>query len=270
MMSPFEFATTIIKTTKITKDDSVRKANNNNMKTIFGNDGSVTCDCNGSVITMSGGSNISIIQSNGQTVVSGNQPLKTKVDANAKSFNKISITGPFNIVYTPDKTYGVNVDVDGSESILEYITIYVKDNTLFIKPLGSFTFSGSITVYVKAPCITSVEINGSGIFKAGSFNSLNFDVRFTINGSGDVIIGKLYATNLNARICGSGDVNVKYAEIKKNTSLSVAGSGDIKINTLYCKSVSGDVAGSGNIIVYDTHADTTQQQIQGSGDVEYR
>lgn len=265
MMSPFEYTTMTFDTTK-----SARKAIDNIMKTVFGEDGSITCESNGSVITMGGGSNISIIQSNGQTVVSGSKPLKTKVDANAKSFNKVSISGPFDIIYTPDKSYGVNIDVNGSESILEHITIYVKDNTLFIKPLGSFTFSGSITVYVKAPCITSVEINGSGTFKADSFNSLKFDVRFTINGSGDVIIGKLYATNLKARICGSGDVNVKYVEVKKDTSLSVVGSGDIEINTLYCKSVSGDVAGSGNIIVYDTHADTTQQQIQGSGDVEYR
>lgn len=263
-MSPFEYTTMTFDTT-----GSARKAIDNIMKTVFGEDGSITCESNGSVVTMNGGSNISIIQSNGHTVVSGSQSLKTKVDANAKSFNKVSITGPFDVIYTPDKSYGVDVDVNGLESILEHITIYVKNNTLFIKPLGSFTFYGTITVNVKAPFITSAEVNGSGTFKADSFNSSKHDVEFDVNGSGDIIIGKLYAVNLNVRVCGSGDVNVKYAEIKKNTSLRIAGSGDIEVNTLYSKSVSGNVSGSGDIVVHDTHADATQQQIQGSGDIEF-
>ena len=262
-MSPFDFVTGIFQSS----EDCI----NNTMKTVFGEDGSIRCEANGNVVTMGNGNFFNFIsQSSGTTVVSSSNQLKTKVDSDARSFKKVSVYGPFNVVYTADNHYGVDVDFDGSPSILDHITIYVKDDTLFIQPIGSFSYTGSITVNIKAPFIIGVEVNGSGTFRAKSnVSSSSHDVSLKVKGSGDIILHKLYAKNLLAEVNGSGDISAKYAEVKKETILKIAGSGDIEINTLYSTTVSGNVAGSGDIVVHDTHAESMQHQVSGSGDIEF-
>lgn len=196
--------------------------------------------------------------------------LKTKLDSNAKSFSKVSLSGPFNVIYNKDNACSVNIKAP--EDILEHITIYVKDDTLYIEPLNSFTTNKNIIINITAPYIKDICINGSGMFEAKSEINLlsnNCNMKLLIKGSGDIILKKVYAKNLTADIKGSGDINMKFVEVKRNTDLSIAGSGDISINTLYAYSVSGNVAGSGDITVVTIFAEDIQQQVSGSGNINF-
>lgn len=196
--------------------------------------------------------------------------LKTKLDSNAKSFSKVSLSGPFNVIYNKDNACSVNIKAP--EDILEHITIYVKDDTLYIEPLNSFTTNRNIVINITAPYIKDICINGSGMFEAKSEINLlsnNCNMALLIRGSGDIILKRVYAKNLTAEIKGSGDISMKFVEVKRNTDLSIAGSGDISINTLYTHSVSGNVAGSGDITVVTIFAENIQQQISGSGNINF-
>lgn len=122
---------------------------------------SITGDNSACVQFNEDGNNVIIVNgqciSGGDVIYSGvgKKHRKIAIDKSAKSFSKIQASGPFNIIYETSDEYGINVDA--SDEMLEKITVYVKNDTLYIEPYDSFiNKNGKITITVKAPFIKNI------------------------------------------------------------------------------------------------------------------
>ncbi|MGB3773650.1 MAG: head GIN domain-containing protein [Leeuwenhoekiella sp.] len=163
------------------------------------------------------------------TEVKGNiLEIKTEKGINLQpSYNKmITITVPFKDLY--------EVNLSGSGDVVSRDRISA---TTFKTALAG---SGDIVLEVEAKSVEA-RVSGSGDL---TLKGRTEEVDFKLSGSGDIHAGDLMATDAEASIAGSGDIelNCDGGLLKAR----VAGSGDIKYNGKPAREDS-KVAGSGSI-----------------------
>lgn len=209
----------------------------------------------------------------------GNGILKTE-QRTIKSFNKIEVSGPFNValVYGDEN----NIRIKMEENLSEYLITEVKNNKLSIHWKKNTNIRSKRGVHIVVPFknIQSVVLTGSGdiicddTIKIKKFSTL-------VTGSGDVIL-HIDAKNITAKVTGSGNIELlgasdylevvvtgsggfqAYKLITENANAKVTGSGDIGLlvkNDLIAK-----VLGSGDII-YKGHPKNQELKVLGSGDI---
>lgn len=183
-------------------------------------------------------------------------------------FAKVNLEGPFDIVLEQGEGHSVRVEATAEQ--LEKMTIYVKDEGLYIdqrKNESGKTFDG-VKVFVTAPMIKDINLAGSGdivVPKALEVADLNI----SLAGSGDIAISQLTCHDMKIGIAGSGDVIV--GPTQANTvKISVAGSGDIEFEGLTCTTLSNSIAGSGDLTFNNMNVDLVKNSIAGSGNVTLR
>ena len=89
-----------------------------------------------------------------------------------------------------------------------------------------------------------------------------------ISGSGDIQLDSLDASDVNAKISGSGSITVASHVVIDHESVKISGSGSV--NTLDMQAIDADVeiSGSGNCKLYVL--EHLYVNISGSGDVLYK
>jgi len=184
---------------------------------------------------------------------------------NFSNFDGIEISGPYDVILTQGPTFAV--EVRGDENLLNYVTIENENGTLDISTKRGFNLKprAGLEVYVTAPAIESMTINGSGSIKASTKIKAN-NLKIRIGGSGDVNLSNIDAPRINSSVAGSGAVVLKGAT--ENFEASIAGSGDVHAFGLMSENTAVEIAGSGNAEVFASKK--LKVSIAGSGDVAYK
>lgn len=195
--------------------------------------------------------------------IRGNGILTTET-LNYADFNSVKSYGFFDIYLETGNDF--KVEMEGDENILPYIDIYVENNTLHIRSKRNVSLNPEhdVKIYIDAPVFKLVSSSGSGDIKSTAQVLASDEIKFQVNGSGDIEVN-VDAPTVVAEINGSGD-----AELRGNCRYfdgSIKDSGDIKAGNLKAEDVKIFIAGSGDAEVFASIAlDVT---IRGSGGVKY-
>lgn len=112
-----------------------------------------------------------------------------------------------------------------------------------------------------------LELYVSGASDLNLLNSVRVnDCKVVVSGAGDLRTGKLTCRNMDCKVSGSGDADLKGEA--EDAVFRVSGSGDIKAFDFDVKRLDCAVSGSGDIKAYAT--ETLDAKVSGSGDIKYK
>ncbi|MCH9609193.1 MAG: hypothetical protein S4CHLAM45_04150 [Chlamydiales bacterium] len=181
-------------------------------------------------------------------------------------FEKLMVRGSVDVFLKQGDEIGVEVEAD--DNIVQFITTDVKRKSLYVGLEHPSKYRGikpkqEIKVFVTAPTINSIQINGSGdVTGEGVWKFEGIDL--FISGSGDIKLS-FNGENLNASIQGSGTIALDGTVAHQTIRLS--GSGGYNGKGLQSESASVIVNGSGDVhLNVKDHLDV---KLSGSGDVIY-
>jgi hypothetical protein len=195
------------------------------------------------------------------------------------SFNSLRVDGSYNVHLKQDSIFKLEIEAD--DNFLSHIETDVSGNTLKIHNKGrrNFKHITKLDIYISAPSYEKIELRGSGgiqgvnVINSGSleciitgsgnmdFNTQSSNLNLTITGSGNIkMIGN--TEHLTTNISGSGNIEA-FNLFAKTADAKVSGSGDININVQ--NSLNARVSGSGNITYMGNP--TVDKSITGSGNI---
>lgn len=175
-------------------------------------------------------------------------------------FKEIRIEGSMNVLVKQGDS--IRVSAKDYANIIPYLETKIVGNTLVIKHEDRTWISNSASeVTVTLPTLTSVELTGSGdVNTVGNFNFT--DLNLLISGSGDFSFAGA-CKNLTAKISGSGDIRA-FDLLTEVANARISGSGNMQLNV--SRTLDATISGSGDIIYKGTPT-TVTKSISGSGSV---
>lgn len=199
----------------------------------------------------------------------------TKVNGDGPVVTETRSTGNFNGVHYAlhgslyvESSNQTSIEIKAQKNIINVIETYIQDGQLNIrlKPNTIIHSYESIEVYVKCPEPATVALSGSGnIWVNGIIKTRNLMVESS--GSGDIHFEKIDADKMDARISGSGKIEVLTGSTGKQ-NIYISGSGKLESAGLNADSVFTRTSGSGDITIW---ANTyLESEISGSGVVRYK
>lgn len=90
--------------------------------------------------------------------------------------------------------------------------------------------------------------------------------KIMVSGAGNVVVDDLNCTNIDCKVSGAGDIDLKGNAV--DGVFKVSGSGDIKAYGFEVKRLDCAVSGSGDVKVYVT--EKLDARASGSGDIQYK
>ncbi len=216
------------------------------------------------------------------TIITGDGPVVEKT-IELEPFHSVHVDGSFDVEINQAAVQ--NVVVATQENIMERFKMSVMDGVLYLSIEPGTYLSYDLTVKLAMPTVSSIELDGSGDVKIGTFVGLQ-DLSIKLDGSGDVkgtgavevlseatidlqgsgdIELKLKAKAVELILDGSGDLEVSGQTNRLIASLN--GSGDIDAADLKSIDCEVDVNGSGSAKVYAS--EKLKATLQGSGDIRY-
>ena len=193
----------------------------------------------------------------------GNGNVITKT-VKTGDYDKIKLIGSFDLKLVKG-TEG-DIRVEAEDNLQEIVKIETEGNTLVIRTKDNVSFSTKKGFLITVPFeeISEINITGSGDVETKDvIRATDFDA--SITGSGDLDL-KIEATSLQTKITGSGDVDVSGTTDK--LYLRISGSGNFEGYKLNSENTEISIAGSGNAeVVANRELDV---KISGSGDVSYK
>ncbi|MCE2617474.1 head GIN domain-containing protein [Phocaeicola oris] len=216
-----------------------------------------------------------------------NRQYTTKV-INIGSFNAVNLVGNCDIIFTPS-TGNQSLELYASDNVINYIEVFVKDNTLVCKikkGINILRNKDKMELRISAPMISKAEVTGSGSMYFTADTEIHGSLDLGVTGSGDIQMEGLTCKNLETEVTGSGNIsvnNLKADDVNANVTGSgditlagnifsanyqVTGSGDIHADNLMAKEVNAEVTGSGDISCYAI--ETLKANRSGSGDIHYK
>lgn len=196
--------------------------------------------------------------------IKGDGPVVTET-RNVQGFTSINAGIDGMVYFTPGNEY--KVEIHAQKNIIDAMDTRVSGGELKIefdyrKHLG---IHDRIDVYITAPNITGLTINGSGDLQVMQpFQPQNLNLK--ISGSGSINIPDLQTSYLYAKISGSGDMAVGNGTAD-NEKVDISGSGNVDLLNLAGRSAEIHTSGSGTTKV--NVSESLDVHISGSGDVYY-
>jgi hypothetical protein len=186
-----------------------------------------------------------------------------KETRNVGNFTELGLAIDADVVLTQGKECSVAIDAE--PDMLKLIITEVKDGKLKIKyDKWTVPRHEKITVYVTMVDVKGLALSGSGnIVADGTLNTTDLDL--AISGSGNIKLGELTASNLEAAISGSGDMVLAGPSPASTMEISISGSGGVNAESLEVKSMEVAISGSGSCVVKVTGS--LEASIAGSGNV---
>ncbi len=201
----------------------------------------------------------------GSEKVKGNGNMETQKRSTA-TYDRVGLQGSIDMQLVAGKEGDLQVEAESN--LQEYIITEVENGTLKVHVKQGYNLSTSrnmsIKVIVPFKDIEAVSLTGSGdVYTTDKIKAENFEAKVT--GSGDMNLD-LDVKNLESSINGSGDM--KLAGNAAHFKCSVNGSGDTKAFDLKAEDVEARIAGSGDIQV--NASKSLDARIAGSGDIVYK
>lgn len=177
----------------------------------------------------------------------------------------------------------VALSVTGKEDILEDLETTVEGDTLVIDLPGSWRNPGFLEYNLVLPELSTVVLSGSGqvfgelggtdvvVLEIDGSGDIGIDdvtasdVTLGIHGSGTIRAHQLSAQDTTVLVDGSGDVDVEGSSDR--LAVSVPGSGDVEAAGLRAHVGEVSIDGSGEATV--NVSDTLRAVIEGSGEITY-
>jgi hypothetical protein len=189
-----------------------------------------------------------------------------KEERSVSHFTSIVSEIPGDIIISQEATQ--KVQVQAQENIIDDIKTEVVNGELriYLRNRPRLTTGRSLKVYVAAPIINKMVLDGSGNMEAN--NPIDFDGRFHIDlkGSGNVDIAHLNGESINAVLSGSGKIDLKGGSVDY-INLHLKGSGNLNARHLSSMDAHVLLSGSGNVRVWAT--DNLDATLTGSGNIYY-
>lgn len=191
----------------------------------------------------------------------GKGPLKTE-KRNPGEFTEISLDISADVIVLKGDDFSVNIEAE--ENLLEKIDLRIRGNKLNIGSNPCMDPNERIKITVSLPELEELEVNGSGNITVPDTFQVK-DIKLEIKGSGD-INAKLVAAKIKSTIMGSGNIILQGSANEHKTD--IMGSGNVKAGELPSNTTEIEVNGSGDVHVYVIQ--NLDVQINGSGSVHYK
>ena len=179
-------------------------------------------------------------------------------------FTGVKLRGSSDVYITQGSEFKVRVE--GQQNIIDNIETDVQNDIWEIEFEDCMRDYRGLKFYITMPEIKEIEVSGSGdIFGENEFTGID-DLVLKVDGSGKIDVAVVDATDIDARISGSGKIilegNANYLGSR------ISGSGDLKAFDLEVNICNLRITGSGDAEV--NVVDELQVRIEGSGDVYYK
>lgn len=195
----------------------------------------------------------------------GEGPSVTKAYS-VSDFTSIDAGLGGDVYYTQDSVYKLEIYAQSNVQDLIETPIVGGELRLQFKKFSKIGRYDKVIVYVHAPSINGLGVNGSGNLYTSQGVSSN-NIALKVNGSGNISMASYTGQSLSANISGSGRIAVNGGSVT-SSNLRISGSGDIDMLNLSADNVVTNTSGSGNTTV--TANNSLDVHISGSGDVFYR
>lgn len=181
-----------------------------------------------------------------------------------KGFTKVSFGVSGNMYITFGTEF--KVVLEGTQSLLDDIVTEVSGGRLTVKKENwHFNQNERVTVYITMPEINGLGVSGSG--RAEIKDAVKSDdLSLSVSGSGKVFTNEIAVNNLKSSISGSGDIIVGGGNAAIG-DISISGSGNYSGENTKIGSVDISISGSGNCATNVT--ESLKASVSGSGDVTY-
>jgi Putative auto-transporter adhesin, head GIN domain len=206
----------------------------------------------GIVIAFTLNSCINTIDGNGEV---------TKEQRAVSSFNKIEISGAYEVLINQGNEERLELEVD--ENLLEHIKTKVKNNTLHIKSkkIGSAT---SLKLYITVVDVEDIDVSGAVELKnKGTYQAENLEI--DVSGAADI---NLDVDVENLRMDMSGASETTLSGNANNFEIEISGAGELQAKKLKTRNAIVDISGAGSAIVHAKK--TLKVEVSGAGSVKYK
>lgn len=196
---------------------------------------------------------ISSIDGNGNVI---------KEERTVTSFNKIDISGGFEVILNQGKEEKLELEVD--ENLLELITTETKNNNLIIKSDKSIGDAKSLKLYITVVNLEDIDVSGAvELTNKGTFEGEILEIG--VSGAGDIDL-KLEVEELKMDMSGASETNL--AGKAHHFEIEISGAGELNAEKLKTRNAIIDISGAGSAIV---HAKKTLNiEVSGAGSVKYK
>jgi len=165
------------------------------------------------------------IISDGNMGEKGSGVIISKTVIPKTSFHKIHIDTVADIVIKHSSKNSIVVKTD--DNLIDKVSIYVKNSTLFVKIKGSITPTKGLIITIGSQYLNSLTVDGASDITVVDYSleSLSLD----IDGASDILFNSNNINKLSIDADGSYDINLLNSKVK-DAYIKADGSGDIKIN----------------------------------------
>jgi hypothetical protein len=208
-----------------------------------------------------------------------------RITRDVKDFKSIDLANSANVFIKQGTTF--KVEVETHKNIADVFETVVENGVLRLQnKTGVWNLHyDKLNVYIEMPTVEGITISGSGDIKvetALSSEATNVHIsgsgsisaeqglttkalNVLLSGSGDIYAKGVSASEVSAKISGSGGLELSGTSDK--TDYHISGSGDINAKDLKSKATKALISGSGNI---DCHTDESlDAEVTGSGNINY-
>ena len=142
-------------------------------------------------------------------------------------FDKIRVVGASNVVI--DQARATTVRASGNREALDLLSVEVLDRVLTVQPIAGNAVTeprrnlGAVTLFITAPSLNGVKLNGSGAIKIAVIKATQADISLT--GSGQITVATVAVDRLSARLSGSGTLALTGKAL--SVDANIKGSGNV-------------------------------------------
>jgi hypothetical protein len=193
--------------------------------------------------------------------IAGNGEV-TKEERSVSSFNKIDISGAFEVLINQGSEERLELEVD--ENLLEYIETETKNNTLYISSKESIGKTSSLKLYITVVDVNEIDLSGAIELKnKGTYKTANLEIE--VSGAGDIKMD-VDVENLTMDMSGASETTLSGSS--KNFKIEISGAGDLQAKKMKTKNTTIDISGAGSAVVHAKK--TLNVSVSGAGSVKYK
>ncbi len=174
---------------------------------------------------------------------------------NLRDFDQIEVNGSIEVIYTQGSGY--NVDVKPLRDMKGHIQVRTQGHKLILSQKSNGS-AKRVKVYISAPSLKTIAVNGASKFKASQVSSTKLHMR--ANGASHIDIGQVNCRSLKIEAEGASKVSLS---ANCNETLKVSNNGSSKTNIdAHARIIKIDNSGASKL---DARVDCDRIDVQCSG-----